>query len=202
MFLNKQNISNMKRVKKDNRQKAFWGALIGAGLSAVTNLIGGSIQAKHQQAVAETQYNQQKELLRRQDVQNEYSQKLQNQIAEQQNEGIYEELRKKNYKCGGKVVRRKKAGFGMEDLGSIGSTLITSLGNIGTSIIGNKANDAIAGYQNQLMMDKFNSAKNATLTAATGNVAQNLKDYLGDNFDTNEDVIKRKKMFPNKQLYL
>ena len=65
----------MKRINKNKRDKAFWGSLIGAGIGALTNLIGGSIQAKRQEHIAERQYNQQKQLLERQDIQNEYNQK-------------------------------------------------------------------------------------------------------------------------------
>ena len=58
----------MKKVNKKSRDKAFWGALIGAGISAATSLIGGHINNEHQKAIAQLQYDQQKRLLERQDV--------------------------------------------------------------------------------------------------------------------------------------
>ena len=89
----------MKCVK---RKKAFWGALVGAGISGLFNIFGSLGKANAQRVAAYNNYLAQKRLLDKQNTLTEYNQKLQNQIAEQENQGIYDELREKNYKCGGK----------------------------------------------------------------------------------------------------
>lgn len=192
----------MKKINKNKRNKAFWGALIGAGLSAITNLIGSSMQAKHQKAVAETQYNQQKQLLERQDIQNEYNQKLQNQIAEQENDGIYDELRRKNYKCGGKIKKRKKAEFGLEDASQIGSSLISGIGNLGSSMIAINSQNNLASLQMKLAEDKFNSQANKFQSYTGGNAARNLRSYIDGTEDNDSLIDSRKPLFRNSRMYL
>ena len=147
----------MKKVYK-NRKKALggWGALIGAGVSALTNIFGSLTQAKREEELAEKMYEQQEKLLHKQEIQNEFGQKLQNQIAEQENQSIYDELRQKNYKCGGKIKVRKKADYGTE-LMDIGSSIFTGLGNLGVSAINNNLKSTLSAYQLKLMDDKFNA---------------------------------------------
>lgn len=192
----------MKKINKNKRNKAFWGALIGAGVSAVTNLIGSSMQAKRQKDIAETQYQQQKLLLERQDSQNEYNQKLQNQIAEQENDGIYDELRRKNYKCGGKIKKRKKAEFGLNDVGQIGSSLISGVGNLGSSLITSSTQNYLAALQMKLAEDKFNSQANKFQSYTGGNAARNLRSYIDDTEYNTSFVDSRKPLFKNSRMYL
>ena len=192
----------MKKVNKNKRNKAFWGALIGAGISAISNLIGGSMQAKSQENIAEMQYNQQKQLLERQDIQNEYNQKLQNQIAEQENDNIYDELRRKNYKCGGKIKKRKKAEFGLNDFGQIGSSLINGIGNLGSSIITSNNQNALASLQMKLAEDKFNSQANKFQSYTGSNAAKNLRSYIDGTEDNSNLVDSRKPLFKNSRMYL
>lgn len=192
----------MKKINKNKRNKAFWGAFIGAGVSAIANLIGSSIQAKHQENIAEMQYNQQKQLLERQNTLNEYNQKLQNQIAEQENDEIYDELRRKNYKCGGKIKKRKKAEFGLNDFGQIGSSLISGIGNLGSSIISSNSQNNIAALQMKLAEDKFNSQNNKLYSYTGGNAAKNLRSYIDGTEDNAGLVDSRKPLFKNSKMYL
>ena len=202
MFLNKHKIYNMKRINKNKRDKAFWGALIGAGIGALTNLIGGSIQAKRQEHIAEMQYNQQKQLLERQDIQNEYNQKLQNQIAEQENDGIYDELRRKNYKCGGKIKKRKKAEFGLNDIGQIGSSLISGIGSLGSSMIATNTQNNLTSLQMKLAEDKFNSQANKFQSYTGGDASKNLRSYIDGTENDAGLVDSRKQLFRNSRMYL
>jgi hypothetical protein len=87
----------MKKVYKNNRKKAFWGAIIGAGVSALSNIIGGVINSNAQRAASEAQLKAQEKLIKRQENLNEDSQRLQSEIAEQANQGIYDEIRQKSY---------------------------------------------------------------------------------------------------------
>lgn len=192
----------MKKINKNKRNKAFFGALIGAGISAITNLIGSSMQAKHQQHMAEMQYEQQKQLLERQNTLNEYNQKLQDQIAEQENDGIYDELRRKNYKCGGKIKKRKKAEFGLSDVGQIGGSLISGMSNLGSSIFGFGAQDTMTNLQMKLDEDKFNAQNNKWQSYTGGNAAKNLRSYIDGTEDNVGLVDSRKPLFRNSRMYL
>lgn len=192
----------MKKINKNKRNKAFWGALVGAEISAITNLIGGSVQAKRQEQIAEMQYNQQKRLLERQDIQNEYNQKLQNQIAEQENDSIYDELRRKNYKCGGKIKKRKKAEFGLNDIGQIGSSLISGMGSLGNSMIVANTQNNLASLQMKLAEDKFNSQVNKFQSYTAGNAAKNLRSYIDGTEDNVSLIDSRKPLFRNSRMYL
>lgn len=192
----------MKRVNKNNRKKAFWGALVGAGISAATNLISSHANAVHQENIARMQYEQQQKLLERQDIQNEYNQKLQNQIAEQENDSIYDELRLKNYKYGGKVVKRKKAEFGLNDFGSIGSSLIGAVGTLGSNMINMNAQNNLANYQMKLAEDKFNSEVNKWNSANNENFAKNMRAYLNGEETIPQFNNRYKSLFRNKRMYL
>lgn len=192
----------MKKVKKNNRQKSFWGALIGAGISAISNLVGASIQSENQKRIAELQYAQQKGLLERQNTLNEYNMKLQEQIAEQENDGIYDELRRKNYKCGGKIVKRKKAEFGLSDLADIGSSLLGGLSSLGVYSINNNTQNKLAAYQMKLMEDKFNSETKKFYSYTGQQAAKNLREYLNGDKDENLTNSRYKNLFQNKRLYL
>lgn len=192
----------MKKVNKKSRDKAFFGALIGAGIGAVTNLIGAHINSEHQKFLAERQYEQQQRLLHRQDVQNEYNQKLQEQIAEQENDGIYDELRRKNYKCGGKIIKRKKGEWGLSDYSAIGTSLINGLGSLGTTMMNANAQSQIAGYQMKLAEDKFNSEAKKFHSYTGQSSAKSLRAYIDGTEDDNQLDGRYKNLFQNKRMYL
>lgn len=193
-------------MKKVKRNKAFWGSLIGAGISAAANLIGSKINATNQEQIAEMQYNQQKQLLERQDIQNEYNQKLQNQIAEQENEGIYDELRRRNYKNGGKIIKRKKAengfDFTLDDAGAGISSLISGIGSLGSIAINNGVQTSVANMQMKLAEDKFNSEANKYQSYAGQNGTKNLRKYLTGEDDGANLLDSRKSLYKNSRLYL
>lgn len=192
----------MKKVNKKSRDKAFWGALIGAGISAATSLIGEHINNEHQKFMAQLQYDQQKRLLERQDVQNEYNQKLQEQIAEQENDGIYDELRRKNYKCGGKMIKRKKGEWGLSDYGAIGTSLINGLGSLGTTMMNANTQSQLASYQMKLAEDKFNSEAKKLHSYTGQSSAKSLRAYIDGTEDDNQFDGRYKNLFQNKRMYL
>ena len=193
----------MKKVKKNNRQKAFWGAIIGAGVSALSNIIGSVINGNAQRTASEAQLRAQEKLLKRQENLNEDSQRLQSEIAEQANQGIYDELRQKNYKCGGKIKVRKKAEWGTEDTSSLLSGLIGGLGNIGTSAI--NSNTALQINANNLKLQELETAaknKQYQYGYVQSDFAKRMRKYLNGEDNTNEFDNSKRAMFPNKQLYM
>lgn len=197
----------MKKVYKNNRKKAFWGAIIGAGVSALSNIIGGVINSNAQRTASEAQLKAQERLLKRQENLNEDSQRLQSEIAEQANQGIYDELRQKYYKCGGKVKVRKKAEWGTEDTSSLLSGLLGGLGNIGTSAI--NSNTALQINANNLKLQELEAAsknKQYQYDFVQSDFAKRLRKYLNGDNENNElnDGVdtKRKNLFQNKSMYL
>lgn len=192
----------MKKVYK-NRKKAFWGALIGAGVGALSNILGSVINGNTQRAAIEAQLKAQEKLFKRQESLNEDSQRLQSEIAEQANQGIYDELRQKNYKCGGKVKVRKKAEWGTEDTSSLLSGLIGGLESIGTSAI--NSNTALQINANNLKLQELEAAsknKQYQYGYIQSNFAKRMRKYLNGEDNVNEFDNNKRTMFPNNRLYL
>ena len=82
-------------MKRVNRKKASLGAsLLSAGISSMFNLFSSIGEANRARVQANNEYLAQKRLLDKQNTLNEYSQKLENQIAEQENQSLYDEIRR------------------------------------------------------------------------------------------------------------
>lgn len=131
----------MKKVCKNNRKKAFWGAIVNSLIGAGVNLLGSKLSADQNERNAERQL----ELVKRE---NEISQTQQLATAMNQqlagSQQYYNDLRRSVHKCGGKIkIKRKKAEWGINDTGSIISSGLGALGEIGSSIITNNSNQKI-----------------------------------------------------------
>ena len=125
-------------MKRVSRKKAFWGALIGAALSAGGGIISSIINSNKQQELAVQNYKQQKELMDKLDAQtkqnaeNEYYNKINSNI------NIYDDFKKSllSAKMGGKFKKcRKKAEWGTDDTGNLISSILGVGSNIATTAI-------------------------------------------------------------------
>ena len=120
-------------MKRVSRKKAFWGALIGAGVSAIGGIINSIINSNKQQDIAMQNYKQQKELMDKLDAQNKQASENEYYNKINANGNIYDDFKKSllSAKMGGKFKKcRKKAEWGIEDTGN----LLTSLLGIGSNI--------------------------------------------------------------------
>ena len=131
----------MKKVYKNGRKKAFWGAIVGGLIGAGASLLGSKLSADQNERNAEKQL----ELAKRE---NEISQTQ--QLATAMNEQLagsqqyYNDLRKSVHKCGGKIkVKRKKAEWGINDTGAVISSGLSALGGIGSTLITNNSNQKV-----------------------------------------------------------
>ena len=193
----------MKKVNKNNRKKAFWGSLITAGIGTAINGILSGIEANNQRVFAENQYLAQKDLLQRQEIQNKYFRRAEDQIASQENDKIYDELRRKYYKCGGKIVKRKKAEFGFDSMMSgIGESIIGGIGNLIQSGLNNRTRNIIAGYETQLLNDKLSLANKKDYSYAGNSGLDRLKEYIAGDKISDKTANGQKNAFQNKWMYL
>lgn len=185
-------------MKKCKRKKYSWGSVIDAGISGIFDIIGSISKANAQRVAADNMFLSQKKLLEKQDTLNKYNQRLENQLTAQENQQLYDELRRSNYKCGGKKKVRKRAEWGIDKL-------INGIsGVIGSSFI-NTANNYMMGKQMQLNEMKFrtDNVKERTLP---NDFAENMRKYLdnkeNDNYQSDVFNNKKKNIFTNKQFYL
>lgn len=192
-------------MKKCKRKKASWGSVINAGVSGLFDIIGSISKANTQRVATDNMFLAQKRLLEKQDILNRYNQKLETQLTDQENQQLYDELRRKNYKCGGKLKVRKRAEWGVGDTGSLLGSLISGVTGIIGSGIMNSANNYTMSKQIQLNDMKFKS-DNVQTRNLPNTFAERMRKYLnGEENDTditNEITNKRKNIFANKQFYL
>lgn len=93
----------MKRVP---RKKSFFGSLISAGINAIIS----ANQYKDEQKRYEEQMALQEEQIKKNEMYNKLNSDIQSQLALQQNNDVYDNLR--NFKCGGKI-KRKRGAYGL-----------------------------------------------------------------------------------------
>ena len=131
----------MKKVCKNNRKKAFWGAIVGNLIGTGTSLLRSKLTADQNERNAEKQLELAK-------LENEISQTQQLATAMNQqlagSQQYYNDLRKSVHKYGGKIkTKRKKAEWGANDTGAVISSGLGAFGEIGSSIITNTSNQKI-----------------------------------------------------------
>lgn len=112
-----------KRVK---RKKAFWGAVIGAGISLAGSLIGSNVEKNK----ANNQLREQQRAQNRRDT-FEMAQNIQQGYSDQD---YVDQFNKRiSYKCGGKIKRRKAEAGGNFDWSSVLTGGLNALGSIGSA---------------------------------------------------------------------
>ncbi len=170
---------------KKVRKKAFWGALIGAGVSAIGNIINSVINSNKQQDIAMQNYKQQKELMdkldaqNKQNAENEYYNKINSNI------NVYDDFKKSLLaaKMGGKFKKcRKKAEWGASDTGNLISSILGVGSNITSNII-----DANAQLKN-----------NELALAAAGRIGKQYN-YVTPNFNNIRETINERNSIYNGQ---
>ena len=197
-------------MKRVNRKKASLGAsLLSAGISSMFNLFSSIGEANRARVQANNEYLAQKRLLDKQNTLNEYSQKLENQIAEQENQSLYDEIRRTNYKCGGKkIVRKKYIGGGAwnnDAIGNILSGIIGGVTNVITGGINSSTNNDLIDNNMRIEELKFKS-NNAGRNYMYGDFNKRMRSYIdgkeSDVYGNIADNVKKKNLFAAKQLYL
>lgn len=195
-------------MKRVNRKKASLGAiLLGAGIPAMFNLFSSIEEANRTRVQANNEYLAQKRLLDKQNTLNEYSQKLENQIAEQKNQSLYDEIRRTNYKCGGKKIVRKKyiEGGIWSNIGQILSGIIGGMTNVITGGIDSSTNNALIDNNMRIEELKFKS-NNAGRNYMYGDFNKRMRSYIdgkeSDVYGNIADNVKKKNLFAAKHLYL
>ena len=101
-----------------------------------------------------------------------------------------------------KIKKRKKAEFGLNDIGQIGSSLISGIGSLGSSMIATNTQNNLASLQMKLAEDKFNSQANKFQSYTGSNAAKNLRNYIDGTEDDAGLIDSRKPLFRNSRMYL
>lgn len=177
-YFNEQNINNkinnkkcggMKRVP---RKKAFFGAIIGA----ITNSILAKNQYEDEQKRYEEQMALQKEQIKKNEMYNKLNSDIQSQLALQQNNDIYDNLR--NFKCGGKI-KRKRGAYGLYS-----SYTPFNIAPLGTEQIKLNVPQTSNIYNGNNSINDFGMASGALGTVI--NSAASIGNYLENNLLTDQ----------------
>lgn len=133
-----------------HKRKAFLGAIIGAGISTIGNLVGGAIQKRKQEQQRIRQEATERKKTSAQETTSAMNSQLEN--LNDYRDAFTDQM----MKCGGRYKSRKKANFGTEMLnavpgiiGGIGSIIEGSMGGTGavSSSVSNFAGAATAVTQ-------------------------------------------------------